>query len=616
VKASNNDDIWNETGTSLSVIITPPFWRTWWFKALSVLAVVAGFASFYKIRIGAVKRQRMELQRLVQERTERLERMTQEEHNAREEADRERQKAELAREEAEQANRAKSVFLATMSHEIRTPMNGVIGMASLLAETSLSEEQLEYTDTIRNCGENLLGVINDILDYSKIESGKMELEHNDFDLRTCIEEALDIFASKASQDGLDLIYEIDNNVPAQIIGDHLRLRQVILNLVSNAIKFTHRGEIFVGVHLLSTSGDQVELLFEVRDTGIGIPPDKLNRLFKAFSQVDSSTTRKYGGTGLGLVICEKLIRLMGGQIGVESHEGKGTTFSFTIRSEVSYQSVRTYVHYNLNGVEGKRVLIVDDNSTNRTILKNQLEQWKLCPTLAASGKEALTILAEHPGFELVLTDMQMPEMDGVQLATEMRNLYPAMPIILLSSLGDERNKSYPKLFSSVLTKPVKQSLLCRQVLTQLRQQDRPLVEDQPDKSKLRPDFAQQYPLDILIVEDNPVNQKLAERVLSKLGYKPEVAVSGLQALKALEQKPYHIILMDVQMPEMDGLEATGRIRALKIIQPVIIAMTANAMQGDREACLQAGMDDYISKPIKLENMPDMIEKWASNVLAK
>jgi CheY-like chemotaxis protein/nitrogen-specific signal transduction histidine kinase len=546
------------------------------------------------------------LVKLVNERTQQLALSSQEERHARLEA-------EKARIEAEKANNAKSVFLATMSHEIRTPMNGVIGMASLLAETKQTLEQQEYTETIRSCGENLLTVINDVLDFSKIESGKMELEHKDFNLRECIEDVLDVFADKASKSNLDLIYEIDYNVPTHIIGDSLRLRQILMNLVGNAIKFTSKGEIFLGVHLLNANADQLYLGFEIRDTGIGISQDKLDRLFKAFSQVDSSTTRQYGGTGLGLVICEKLIELMGGNITVESHLGQGTTFSFTIHCGISSQNTRSYINHSISELEGKKVLVIDDNKTNLTIMKNELKHWKLIPVVAGSGEEALALLSQNSHFDLVITDMQMPHMDGMQLAKHIRNQHKHIPIILLSSIGDEKHKEHSILFNSILTKPVKQSLLRKHILIQLKQLDKPALEEASDKKKLSVDFALQYPLHILITEDNPVNQKLAERVLTKLGYKPLQAFNGREAIEALDRDDFDMIFMDVQMPVMDGMEATQKIRLRSGKQPIIIAMTANAMQGDREKCLSVGMNDYISKPIKLDDLVMLLEKWASQL---
>lgn len=525
----------------------------------------------------------------------------------------ERREAENARREAENANRAKSTFLATMSHEIRTPMNGVIGMASLLAETSLTNEQREYTSTIQTCGDNLLGIINDVLDYSKIESGKLVLEQRDFDLRICIEEVLDVFATKASEQGLDLLYQIDNNVPSQVVGDSQRLRQILVNLVGNAVKFTPRGEIYVGVHLMSSHEDDVELGFEIRDMGIGIPAEKLALLFKAFSQVDSSTTRKYGGTGLGLVICERLIRLMGGRITVESHPGQGTTFSFTIKVNVSQQALRKYVHHNMAGIEGKKVLVVDDNATNRTILKSQLEQWKLIPVLASSGKQALDILATSPDFDLVISDMQMPEMDGVEFMRSVRKSFPGIPAILVSSLGDELVKIHQELFSSVLSKPVKQAQFFAHIQTHLQPGNKTFARSSEQKKKLDAGFASRLPMQILVADDNPVNLRLTDRVLTKLGYAPESALNGMEALEKLDKKHYDIVFMDVQMPEMDGLEATRRIRLRKGAQPFIIAMTANAMHEDRTACFAAGMDDYLSKPATLDQLVAVLEKWGNKI---
>ena len=521
------------------------------------------------------------------------------------------EKAEKSRQEADEANKAKSVFLATMSHEIRTPMNGVIGMAALLNETQLTAEQQEYAKTISTCGEALLTVINDILDFSKIESGNMELEERDFDLRTCIEDVLDVFAGKAGKMGLDLVYEIDHDVPAQIIGDSLRLRQVLVNLVSNAIKFTEHGEIFVGIHLTKIHGNgKIELRLEVRDTGIGIPEDKMERLFKAFSQVDSSTTRKYRGTGLGLIICEKLVGLMGGNISVTSKYTQGTTFTFTMLSSASSQSIRTYVTNYISGMEGKQVLVVDDNLTNRHILKNQLETWKMLPTLACNGAEALEIMATQNHFDLVLTDMQMPDMDGCELAGHFQQLYPKIPVILLSSVGDERNKKYEGLFNSILTKPIKQEMLCKLMINALRGKGKIAADIKSATQILSLDYAKEHPLNILVAEDNLVNQKLTLKILSKLGFEPALAVNGQQTIEMAAQFQYDVILMDVQMPVMDGLEATRIIRESTNTQPAIIAMTANAMKEDKDACLATGMDDFLSKPVKVEEVVEMLTKWA------
>jgi len=519
--------------------------------------------------------------------------------------------AEKARQEAVKASQAKSIFLATMSHEIRTPMNGVIGMSSLLTETNLTEQQKTYAETISACGETLLNVINDILDFSKIESGGMELEEEDFNLYDSIEHILDMFSMRAAQKGLELLYQVDRDVPMFIRGDDLRLRQVITNLVGNAMKFTENGEIFVRVRNAGTYQDgSMQLEFEVKDTGIGIPPDKQERLFKAFSQVDTSTTRKYGGTGLGLAISDKLVKLMGGDIRVDSRPGNGSTFFFTILTQAGAGVVPNYTSNGLSAYAGKRVLIVDDNQTNRTILQSQLEYWNLVPVPAVSGVEALALLAKEDNYDLVLTDMQMPHMDGLQLSRTIRDKHPDLPIILLSSVGDEYKKAHVKLFSAIMTKPIKQQLMYRNILAALQKGPAQAAGSKSFQTRLPSGLSKQHPLRILVAEDNVINQQVILHILQKLGYAPKLVANGREAVYLMLEHTYDIIFMDLQMPEMDGLEATRLIRETAGSQPVIIALTANTMEGDEEECLNAGMNDYIGKPVKLEELVEKLRKWS------
>ncbi len=578
------------------VLSTLLYLSIWWFVGGAAIIAAATIYHFYNAKLKASDASIEELESQVEELQAQL--------------DRSLLKEEKASREAVQIRHAKQELLTVISHEIRTPMNGVLGMSLLLADTVLTKEQKEYNDTIRNSGQGLLKtvndiLVNDILDYSKLEKKGKKLEAIDFDLRDTVEEVLNLFANKAGKNGIDLLYQIEQNVPLQLQGDNKRLREVLMNLIENAVKFTEEGEVLVTISSLEKDNSDIKLRFEIKDSGAGIAEDRLSQLF--YGQTGKEFSRDNERATVGLVMSRKQVELMGGTIDVASKLGEGSTFIFELPF-VSGKTILTDEKKDaIANLADKKALIVDDNLSSANLLEAQLKKWNINCTTADSGMKALELL-ESNSFDFVLTDSDMPQLNGLQLTKLIKNKYSKLPVIILNTASNEIQKQDELLFAAMVPKPVRLHVLMNSLLTIF---NKPILNNQQEETKMENNFAAKFPLKILIAEDNLINQKIAMKILTKLGYNPSIANNGGEAFESCTKEQWDIILMDVQMPVMDGLEATRKIRSDLNFQPIIMAMTANVLQGDRDACLQAGMNDYISKPINLDELIGRLEKWST-----